>query len=98
MRRLRRDAARRGQHRPRLAWLLPVGLALGLAGCAATSGERASEVQSQPLLGFLADMRQPVSDIETHSARAPGGSMGMSKREQDALIAQAITAHEMRRP
>ena len=57
--------------------------AAALAGCSG-SGER--------VYGFRASVG------ETASIDVSGRSSGMSRAQQDAIIAQAIVAHEMRRP
>ncbi len=75
----------------------------------AGSGTRTSSVAtaSNPLLPFLRSVRQqrdatadPYSPL--HSSRAPyrlaATHWPWTPEEEDAIIAQAITAHEMRRP
>jgi hypothetical protein len=91
MRRLRPEKVRAGL-RPPLKWLGPVGLAIALAGCAA-SAERGAQLQPADLLGRVGTQ----ADFP-HAQAISTGSSRMSPAEQDAVIAQAITAHEMRRP
>ena len=59
------------------------GAAAGLGGCSGPSGER--------VYGYQAT-------VETGSVDVSGRSSGMSRLEQEAIIGEAIAAHEMRRP
>jgi hypothetical protein len=60
------------------------GAAAGLGGCTGADVAR--------VYGYQA------ATVETGSIDVSGRSSGMSRLEQDALIGQAIAAHEMRRP
>ena len=60
------------------------GAAAGLSGCSGDGGER--------VYGYQATAG------ETGSIDISGRSSGMSRLQQDAIIGQAIAAHEMRRP
>ena len=62
---------------------LPVAIATALGGCA-DGGAR--------VYGY-----QAIAG-ETASIDVSGRSSGMSRSQQDAVIAHAIAAHEMRRP
>jgi hypothetical protein len=96
------------------AWLGPVGLAVALAGCATSAAEPTPAsrpfaqvdrvemeddglpAQAAPPAGIRSqpdDPREPFSRNYGPQPRAP-----LSPAEQDALIARAIAAHEMRRP
>ncbi len=103
MRRLRREMVQAGL-RPLVAWIGPAGLAIALAGCAAASAERAAQfqpVEPTTRVGLQAD--DPSEPFNRNygmqpSVRRAGQSARMSPAEEDAVIAQAIVAHEMRRP
>ena len=60
------------------------GAAAGLGGCSGTDGTR--------VFGYQANA------VETGSVDVSARSSGMSYVQQDAIIGQAIAAHEMRRP
>lgn len=60
------------------------GAAAGLGGCSGAGGDR--------VYGFHA------MAVETGSIDVSGRSSEMSRLQQDAIIGQAIAAHEMRRP
>jgi hypothetical protein len=89
--RLRRDKVPAGLCRLILR-LGPVGLAIALTGCAG-SVERGAQFQPVDLLGRVGTQ----ADFPNAQVISTGRSR-MSPAEQDAVIAQAITAHEMRRP
>jgi hypothetical protein len=80
---LRRSFALSALLRP--SWCLPAlfAAAATLSGCGG-SAERVYGYQA--IIG------------ETGSFDVTGRSSGMSRPQQDAIIAQAIAAHEMRRP
>jgi hypothetical protein len=81
---LRRSFALSDLWRP--SWCVPVlfAAAATLGGCGGPGGER--------VYGYQAFVG------ETGSFDVTGHSSGMSRLQQDAIIAQAIAAHEMRRP
>jgi hypothetical protein len=60
------------------------GAAAGLGGCSGPEMAR--------MYGYHA------AAVETGSIDVSGRSSGMSRLEQDAIIGEAIAAHEMRRP
>ena len=66
----------------RLALPVAAVLALGLAGCAGTSGERMA----------------PLADAGSLFGAPKTGRSALSSAEAEALIARAIIAHEMRHP
>jgi hypothetical protein len=73
-------------NRLRLSWCLPALFiaAAAVGGCSGPGAER--------VYGY-----QAIAG-ETGSFDVTGRSSGMSRLQQDAIIAQAIAAHEMRRP
>jgi hypothetical protein len=81
---LRRSFALSALLRP--SWCLPVlfAAAAALGGCGGPGAERVYGYQA--IVG------------DTGSFDVTGRSSGMSRLQQDAIIAQAIAAHEMRRP
>jgi hypothetical protein len=111
--RLRRGVAFAGQGLL-LTWLGPVGLAIAMAGCAASSAEPMpaslplvqadrAEMEDDGLpvqVAPPAGIRQLPDDPREPFSRnyGPRPSARMSRAEEDAVIARAITAHEMRRP
>jgi hypothetical protein len=103
-----------------LAWITPPGLAVAVAGCAATSAEpvsyqivtrseRAETVadrwpaQVAPPVHIRQLTDEPSQTFSRNYAPVPAmrlqaASVRMTDAEADALIARAITEHEMRRP
>ena len=112
MRRLRSRIAR-SRLRVALTCLVPLGLAVALSGCAASSAaDRTGTVPDAPKSGRTitgtppqGERRQIDNPAEFYSplyglwaSLRPTGSGRWSAAEEDAIIAQAITAHEIRRP
>jgi hypothetical protein len=99
--RLRREAAL-GPALP-LIWLASLAVAVALSGCAASSDRET--LLSHALTGAVAvgaqadglPARRGQYAYDTHEP-ALASLAAMSDAEAEALIARAITEHEMRRP
>jgi hypothetical protein len=68
-----------------------VHLSAGLAALAGAAAGLGGCSGAERVYGFQAS-------VETGSVDVSGRSSGMSRLQQDAIIGQAIAAHEMRRP